>query len=246
MRKIASIIIIIVALAAAVCGVYFFVSNIDLKTNLTQARLESSKYQEEISRILSERERGDQEKDKLQQDTVVYLTLNSKLQEENRKLLASLDEARLSLKGKDKDSQKGPGSLAGEEAKVQNSTTQEKQKILKHYEEIKQKTAELEQAAQKERRMYYYNLAVAYTKAKMYEDAIESYEKALALDEDNAEAHYNLGLIYEKVKKMPSEALGHYEKFLQLAPDNADAREVAEWVKRLTREKVTTGGNGSE
>lgn len=88
--------------------------------------------------------------------------------------------------------------------------------------------------AQKAR--YYYNLGVAYTNAKAYPDAMDAYIKALEFDPRIAEAHYNLGLLYEEVEKDYARAALHYNNYLTVKPDAPDREQVKAILDKL-REK---------
>lgn len=230
MKKFA-IVLGIAAVSGVFCALVLYSSNAGLKSSLEQARMESGKYQEEITRVTGERERVAKELERLQQDSVAYLSLNSKLQEENRKLLVSLEDSRQAVKVREEALGKQRKKLLEKEKLPVVSDDQ-----LARLEEMKGKIAEMEQALADERRRYLYNLGVAYTRAGMYDEAIASYEQTLALGDDNAEAHYNLGLIYERVKHLPAKAAGHYRQFLKIAPTDPDAQEVTEWVRRLAPE----------
>lgn len=62
----------------------------------------------------------------------------------------------------------------------------------------------------------YKDLAIAYTRANQLADAISTLEKALELDQNYADAHYQLGTVYEKMgKKMQStRAFSTYNKLV--------------------------------
>jgi tetratricopeptide (TPR) repeat protein len=67
----------------------------------------------------------------------------------------------------------------------------------------------------------------------MYDDAIDAYEKSLKAKDANAEAHYNLGLLYENVRSDKPLASKHYKRYLELDPKGKDAAEVSSWIERL-------------
>ncbi len=239
------IVLTVIALAAAAGGGYLYLSNIRLRASLEQSRAEGNKYQEEIIRIQSDRDRSESDKEKLQQDSVAYLSLNSKLQEENRKLLASLEETRTNLQKKEQELEKQRGALQEMTDKLRAIPAGDPARTFQQLDEMKGKIAEMEKLSAKERQLYHYNLGVAYTKARMYDEAVDSYETAITFGDTNPEAHYNLGIIYEKIKHLPLKALLHYQRFLELAPESQDAREVADWVKRLSPVNLGKGaGNG--
>jgi tetratricopeptide (TPR) repeat protein len=50
---------------------------------------------------------------------------------------------------------------------------------------------------------------------------------------NNADAHYNLGLLYKDVKQDPDKAIMHLSKYLELKPDAEDKEEVQGWIEKL-------------
>jgi len=70
----------------------------------------------------------------------------------------------------------------------------------------------------------YNNLGAIYLKEKVrYPEALELFEKALQLNPDYFEAHYNRGLTLERLKR-PREAIDEYKEAVRLASGNVDAR----------------------
>jgi len=57
---------------------------------------------------------------------------------------------------------------------------------------------------------------VIYTELNRLDEAERSYERAVVLKPDYAEAHYNLGIFYELHRKDLPKALSHYHKYLDL------------------------------
>jgi LysM repeat protein len=57
-----------------------------------------------------------------------------------------------------------------------------------------------------------------------YRGAMESFEKALAVNPQSAAAHFELGCLYDQKESEPAAAIYHYEHFLKLRPhaDNAE------------------------
>lgn len=56
---------------------------------------------------------------------------------------------------------------------------------------------------------------------KRYPEALECFDKAIALNPANAFAHYNRGLLFQDAKRY-TEALASYDKAAELAPNDAD------------------------
>ena len=55
-----------------------------------------------------------------------------------------------------------------------------------------------------------------------FEEAIISYRKAIELNSDYTDAHYNLGVVLTEVDRL-SEAVSCYSKVIELRPDYAQA-----------------------
>ena len=67
-------------------------------------------------------------------------------------------------------------------------------------------------------------LAKFYFLNRKFEKAVECFKKVLKLNPGNADAYYNLGLIYEN-QNDPDAAKKMYEKALDIDEDNKLARE---------------------
>ena len=63
--------------------------------------------------------------------------------------------------------------------------------------------------------MLLFNLGVLLEDMHRDKDAVKAYEGAVRVDPDFADAHYNLGLLYEKFGK-PREALRHMAQYKRL------------------------------
>jgi tetratricopeptide (TPR) repeat protein len=65
-----------------------------------------------------------------------------------------------------------------------------------------------------------------------HEEALVSYERAIALDADFAEAHYNRGVTLAALGK-PEAALESYQRAIALKPDHAAAAESRSYPAAL-------------
>ena len=68
----------------------------------------------------------------------------------------------------------------------------------------------------------YYNLGTIFQKEEKLEEAIEMYEKAIALHLNHANVYYNLGIIFKTQNRL-QDAATLYEKAIALSPDHANA-----------------------
>jgi tetratricopeptide (TPR) repeat protein len=103
-------------------------------------------------------------------------------------------------------------------------------RLEKELSEVKSKTA-------KERMDMHYNLAVVFEKNGMYEDAEREYLKCLKIDPNDADVHYNLGILYDDKLNNNAKAIEHYNSFLKLRPIGKDAQLVRQWILMAEQEK---------
>jgi tetratricopeptide (TPR) repeat protein len=89
------------------------------------------------------------------------------------------------------------------------------------------------EANRKERLAMHYNMGCVYRAGRRYEKAEEEFRKALALDESDADIHYNLGVLYDDDLNKPEMARKHYNRFLELEPKGQDAARVREWLSSM-------------
>lgn len=232
-KKILIIISAIVVLGLSTLSFAFYLRGNRLKLQSQESKAMIQKVQEEITRIQAEREKLSKEKEKLQVDAITYVDLNSQLQQDKERLQKRLEEAQKIIETKEGDLQREKSKLEQLEKKIDKEKTKEQKGFLKEKEELKNKITLLEETLKKERALYHYNLAVAYTQAKLYDEAVGAYEKSLKFNPDNPEAHYNLGLLYQNYKSDPDKAVTHYQRYLELKPEAEDKEEVKGWIESL-------------
>ncbi len=92
--------------------------------------------------------------------------------------------------------------------------------------------AEEQDAAKEEEFKYRYNLALQYDSEQRYEESLREYHEALLLMPDDADVHYNLGILYNDHIKDLKKAILHYQRYLNLNPSAEDAEEVTAWIKQ--------------
>jgi tetratricopeptide (TPR) repeat protein len=68
-----------------------------------------------------------------------------------------------------------------------------------------------------------------------FRDAEQSYLKAIAADHDYANAHFNLGILYELYLGRPDMALQQYARFRELNAQDPVALDVDKWMADLSR-----------
>lgn len=64
-----------------------------------------------------------------------------------------------------------------------------------------------------------------------YQGAAQYYQKALEVDPQHAQSHYNLALLYDVFYQDIEAALPHYQRYLSLI--EGDDGETASWVKQI-------------
>lgn len=102
---------------------------------------------------------------------------------------------------------------------------------------LEAQTAKAKERYETEAERYHYNLGVMYTQTKDFESAVKEFKKALAFNQRNALAHYNLGIIYDDYFRDPESARYHYLNFLELDPLSDDAESVREWLNNLDKKQ---------
>ena len=225
------VVIAFVALSAAAVNLYMKKSSLDIE--LAQSQQIIQKIQNEMDRLESDKNKALAQNEKLQQDALSFVDSNAKLQQEKEEAAKMLEAAKTLLKRKEFELSQAKQKLDVLNAKISSRQTEIDSGVYKEKKELESRLSALEAAMKKERALFHYNLAVAYTKSKLYDDAIEAYEKSLGLDPNNADAHYNLGLLYSDVKNNSKKAIAHYKKYLELKPDAEDRDDVQGWIDKL-------------
>ena len=204
-----------------------------LSGELTHKDVIIKKMQEQAEHLTQEREVVEREKEELETDTLSYLQLNTSLGEDKKRLKSAVEKTKDILEDKEVELEKLRQDLKRYEEQISKQGSEYKSKFEDELQDLKDTIDKLEDTLQRERGIYQYNLAVSYTKANLFDEAVEAYEKSLEMDPDNPEAHYNLGLLYVNFKEYPERAVKHYRRYLELSPDAIDREEVVEWVKIL-------------
>ena len=217
-----------------ISSVILFFKNNSLTHQLSQTKQMFTKMREEADRMESEKEKLLVEKEKLQADTVSYIKVNTDLQRKKDNLEAQAEEAEKAIAANESDLEELRQKLKKAGKKIARTKHLNSEGSAEERGELADKIEALEKILNNERGVYHYNLAVAYTQAKLYDEAIEAYKRALDFDSNNADAHYNLGLLYEKSKSDPYTAVFHYGKYIELKPGADDREDVELWIKKLS------------
>jgi Tfp pilus assembly protein PilF len=87
-------------------------------------------------------------------------------------------------------------------------------------------------------------MAIVYTRIGMSDEAMRTYRKVLANDDQAAGAHYGLAFLLLRDGK-PEEAMQHLRAFLAEPPDGVDATRHIEHAKS-TLQELETGGDAAK
>jgi len=136
-----------------------------------------------------------------------------------------LETLRASLARRDKDLESTRAELDLREARLAKSERMVST-LAKAKEEVKQ-------VGEKEKRDMHYNMAGVYAREGRMREAEQEYLRALQIDPNDADSHYNLGILYDDEFKDVRRARIHYRRYLMLRPDSPDADTVKNWLMKL-------------
>jgi len=232
MRNIIVIIPVVICLALGGLSVSLYLKNNDLNQQIHNSKRMLNKMDEEVKRVDSEKEKLAKDNEKLQVDAVSYIGLNNDLQKDKEDLQEKAKKAREAVAFKEIELKRLNQKFTAMDKKAGKEKDEKNEELNKEKTELAKRIKALEETLKKERGLYHYNLAVAYTEAKLLDEAIEAYKKSLEFDPGNPDAHYNLGLLYEN-KGDPVMAVSYYRKYLELKPNANDKEEVEGWIEKL-------------
>ncbi|MDD5558029.1 MAG: tetratricopeptide repeat protein, partial [bacterium] len=98
-----------------------------------------------------------------------------------------------------------------------------------------------EEARQEGGARQHYRLGARKYRQGDFAGAIATYERALQLDPDLAEAHLDMGIIHDDYVRDKERAIRHYEEYLRLEPGSEKAEMVRRWVRAAEEEKGRPG-----
>jgi tetratricopeptide (TPR) repeat protein len=82
----------------------------------------------------------------------------------------------------------------------------------------------------------YYNLGIEYINAGEFRKAARALKKAFQLNPEDADACYNLGVLYEVYLGDKKQALDYYSRYINLAPESKDTEQVKLWIESSRKE----------
>ncbi len=113
------------------------------------------------------------------------------------------------------------------------SLSSENNSLKKRIARIPQSMAELAQLKKqlkKEKTLFHYNLGVFYTRQGDYKKAVESFNKVIAVNPQDADVHYNLGVLYSEYLNDNKKAIEHFKDYLNLAPNDPDSDKARKYL----------------
>lgn len=225
-----------IAVIAVMASLYLASAKSNLAAQVANSKNMLMKMQEDVESAKAKAQEALKEREKLQADAISYIGVNTNLQREKDEADKKLQAALEIVASKDRELEESVNKLKEIDkklAKQKYAVSGKFEETQKEREDLLSKLNLLEETVRKERALYHYNLAVAYTQARLYDDAVDSYNKSLEFNPNNPDAYYNLGLLYENFKGDPDFAIRSYNKYLELKPDAMDKEEVQGWIDRL-------------
>lgn len=245
MKGIIRLLIILLVLFAGAMS-YFYLGLFNKNKQLTLALDEAQDFkrslQEEISRREALQENLQKENEQLKKESLSYLSRQKETDDQRQQIEKTVKQQNDKLKDLRKKLEITQSEL--QKLKEENLRLADIHNFASNVQIKKQqeRIAQLEEdlsvtrdQIKKQEALLHYNLGVTYTKEKSYEMAIDEYEKALSLNSEDADTHYNLAILYDELGKNPKRAIEHYQKYLELKPDAVDIDEVKEWIERLEK-----------
>lgn len=216
-----------------------------LKEDMNVSQNTLKRIEEETKRLTQDADAAKKENENLKADALAYLKQQKSLQDataDAQRQLSSYQEFQRKLEAEKAALESELSKLKAENERLLSEMSashlakkEARNKGIILEERLQAKISQLEQTLNKERASYHYNLAVIHTNANQFDDAIKEYEEVLKVSPDDADSHYNLGILYEEYLKDKQKAIEHYQRYVGLRPDAEDIDDVKVWIERLGR-----------
>ena len=79
-------------------------------------------------------------------------------------------------------------------------------------------------------------IGVSYTMLGMKEEALRAFHRALELDPNHAESHFDLARLYSEYLDDGEAAAPHFRRYVQLRPEAKDAERIRGWLVKAEKE----------
>ena len=179
------------------------------------AKAEKHSKQQELQRQLIEKQKETNELKKASSSAQKKIR---KIESTEKKTLADLTKAQTRLK----QLQQGYAGLVSE-------NSQFKEQVNKAPEDVTRLARQHERLTREAATMHY-NLGVILSKQKDYGKAAAEFKKVVELRPDDADAYYNLGVIYAEHLPNRDKALSFFRQYLKLSPHSQDAGWVKQYI----------------
>ncbi len=150
----------------------------------------------------------------------VLLAEIEKIKKQNETLRKELEDTRAA---KIPSGAKTPGRSA----KRADASKGERPVLITKNKELEARFNESIAKARKDSSKLYFELGNVYTRSRLYKNAIDAYLLALESDPKCAEAHYNLGLLYQRYQGDTKKAAMHLKKYINSNPPPDRKKEAA-------------------
>lgn len=245
MKIIISLIIALLLIYSGAMSYFYFdlfTRNRQLTLGLDESQNFKKKLQDELARMDTQQTALQKENEQLKKESLEYLKREKALNDRGaqaEKIIKEQSQQIKDFKKQLQEAKKELGALKQENLRLADinefagniQLAQLKEKITK----LEADLSACKKYNAKQEALLHYNLGVGYTKNRNYAMAAKEYEKALTLNPDDADTHYNLGIIYDDWQKNRGAAVEHYKKYLELKPEAPDMDEVKEWIARLEK-----------
>ena len=173
-KIIVSVILGVIITALSAVAMLLYVKSNNLMAQLAQSKQTTQKIQEAFKSLQEDKAKLSKENEKLQTDAVSYVSLQTELQQEKDNLQKRLDEVQAVIDAKEEELKKLNQKLEHVENTMTREQLEERKSMLKEKQELENKLKLLNITLGKERALYHYNLGVAYTQAKLYDEAVDA------------------------------------------------------------------------
>jgi len=109
----------------------------------------------------------------------------------------------------------------------------DKSGLEKENRQIKEQAALLAEQLRREKALLNKELGTAYVQNKIYDKAIEAYNRSLEAEPLDAQVHYNLGLLCRSTRADKKKAIFHLKKYLDLNPAAANKKDVLYLIEMI-------------
>jgi len=213
---------------------------------------ENARLKTKVARLEAEFKKANREREKVEKKDVKAARRERELEEELAqarsadkgqrrrisdllKQIPDMEEELDQLKG---DMEKKDAALSAKEKDLETLLVELRRRELRlmkaeRMAELLDKTREeVKQVDDRQKIDMHFNMAAVYAKEGRLKEAEREYLRALRLDPNDPEVHYNLGILYDDELNETRRAAMHYRKYLKLRPHAADVDQVKQWLMR--------------